>query len=102
MNDGTNRSKSADFFIWLTEYIFNEIVNTASNDFVITVDITNYDTDMVWDHIFYYFGGDHQELQKCVVEGPESLKHHDIEISNFAEMLKYETLTDAQKEHFKS
>ena len=90
--------KSADFFVGLTEYIFGEIVNTAPDDFVMIVDITDYDTDMMGDHIFYYLGGNHQELKKCVVEGPEGLEHHDIEISNFAEMLKYETLTDAQKE----
>ena len=90
--------KSFDFFMKLSEYLFDEVIRIAENDAVIIADVSNYDTDMMGDHIGYYLGGGAQNIKQCVVEGPVGLEQHEVEISNFNVMLKNENLTDDQKE----
>ena len=56
---------------------------------------------MMGDHITYYLGtGGKQGIKKCIVEWPEGLSHHDIDISDFSEMLKYENDVQTQIEKF--
>ena len=59
-------------------------------------DVTDFDTDMMGDHIMYYLGGE-GSLERCIVEGREGLEHHEIELSDIANMLKYETLSNEQR-----
>ena len=78
--------------------IFGVIFVMAENDAVMISDFTSYDDDSFGDHIHYYLGGGRDGIKKCIVEGPEGMQHHnEIEIADFNEMLKYETLTDDQK-----
>lgn len=80
--------------------IFGAVLVTAENDAVMIADITSYDNDEFGDKIYYYLGGGRDGIKKCTVEGLEGLQHHDeIEIADFSEMLKYETLTPDQKEY---
>ena len=94
--------KSFDYFMKLSEYLFGEVIKIAENDAVIIADLNDYDTDMMGDHIGYYLGGGASNIKQCVLEGPEGLEQHEIEISNFNEMLKNEILTNAQKERLQA
>ncbi len=93
-----DHKKSYDFFTRLADYLFSEVMKIAENDAVMIADLTDYDTDMMGDHIRYYLGGGASAVKQCVVDGPEGLDHHEIEISDFSDMLQYENLSDAQKE----
>lgn len=90
--------KSFNYFKRLTYYLLDELRSLAEDDAVMIADLTDYDTDMMGDHIMYYLGGGEEGVKECIVEGPEGLDHHDIEISNFTEMLKYVTLSERQQQ----
>ncbi len=94
-----DKNQSAKYFKSLSEYIFSEVVSKAENKALFIADLTDYSDDMVGDRIFYYCGGENAELCECAVEGPDGLDHHRIELSNVKEMLKYEPLSDEQKEY---
>jgi hypothetical protein len=96
-----DHKKSYDFFVRFTKYLFDEINAVFPEDVVMIADLTDYDTDMMGDHICYYLGGGQSEVKQCIVEGPAGLEHHNTEISNFSEMLKFETLSAAQEERLR-
>lgn len=89
-----DHKKTKDYFFRLTNYLFEEIIRIAGEDAIMIADLTDYDTDAFGDYIFYYLGGGKSEIKQCIVD---KMDHHDIELSDFIEMLKYESLTDNQK-----
>lgn len=92
--------KSESFFNRLTDYLFTEIIE-VTDEAIMIADLTDYDTDMMGDHITYYLGGGKHAIKKCIVEGSEGLSHHDIDISDLSKMLKHETLTQAEQQRIK-
>ncbi len=92
--------KSESFFERLTQYLAKEVIDVAGDNAYIIADLTDYDTDMMGDRLFYYLGGG--EIREGRVEGPKGLDHHDIEISNFKKMLKYETLSSSEQKKLKA
>ena len=62
--------KSFNFFKGLTDYLLDELKSFAEDDAVMIADLTDYDTDMMGDHIMYYLGGGEEGVKECIVEGP--------------------------------
>lgn len=89
--------KQYDFFKMLNQALATDILAHAEDDAVFISDLTDFDTDMAGDHIVYYLGGGSEGLKGCIVPDSEGLEHHEIEVSNFKEMLKYEKLSEEQR-----
>lgn len=93
-----DNKKSFDFFSRFTEYLFEEIISVAGDDAVMIADLTDLDADGVGNQIWYYLGGGMEGIGQCLVEEDEGLAQHiAVEISDFAQMLASEQLTQAQK-----
>lgn len=93
-----DHKKSFDFFEGLTSYIFEQMMATIGDNFVMVADVTNYDDDSFGNAIFYYLG-ENQKISTLHIDGPEGLEMHDEnEISEFIKILKSHNISQQEKD----
>ena len=77
-------------------------IENAERDVVYICDMTDLNSDAFGEKIMYYFGtGGIVPFEQYEVDGWRGLKHHEIEISDIAKMLKGVELTASQKKKWK-
>ena len=93
-----DHKKSFAFFEGLTSYIFEQMLATIGDNFVMVADVTNYDDDSFGNAIFYYLGAD-QKISTLHIDGPEGLIMHDEnEISELIKILKSHNISQKEKD----